>query len=867
MSTRRFGTVLVCLVVFSSFQWRLSSGEPTLFRDTQLFNALPARSIGPVNMGGRVTSVAVVEPEAAVMYVAAATGGVWKTIDGGATWRAVFDQATSLCIGDVAVAPSNPDVVWVGTGESNILRSVSVGDGVYKSADGGKSWKYMGLKETRHVGKILVHPKNSDIVYVGALGRAFGPNPERGLFKTTDGGKTWSKVLYIDDSTGVIDLAMDPTDPDLLYACAYTFRRDAFSGTDPRKQFGMDAGLYKTTDGGKTWNRLTTGLPDRPLGRCGVGVSRSDPSVVFAVVQTDKTGPKGDSKSLDFGGVFRSDDKGQTWNRVSTLWPKFGFYFGQIRVDPSDSQRIYVLDIPVHVSHDGGRTFKNLGQAHADNHALWINPKNSDHVVLGNDGGLFFSKNQGKQWQPIRAMAVGQYYAVGVDMQRPYRVYGGLQDNGSWGTPSATFNAEGIAPVDSRMVGGGDGFYCQADPTDPDIVYCEQQYGVLQRVDLKAKGKGRGKNIRPAAPKGETAYRFNWNAPILISPHEPKTLFFGGNKLFKSPDRGDKWDVISPDMTRGGQDKDTGHTITTVAESPLKAGVLWVGTDDGRVHVSKNEGKDWIEVTAHIPVLAKESWVTRVECSHHAEGTCYVTVDRHRNDDRRPYVYKTTDYGANWQAITSNLPVENYVHVIRESSKNPNLLFAGTEFGLFGTFDGGKVWHHMKTGLPPAVLVHDLVIHPRERELVVGTHGRGIYIIDIAPLEEMTAKVLQSDVHLFDVRPALAFKVRKGEAAKDGPVVLFPNPAYGASISIYLKDSLAQPATVTILDKDGRTLATLKAPTTRGLQQVVWDLRAGEGGELVAPGEYTARLQIASQTWTKSIRVEAEEPQAANPTR
>jgi photosystem II stability/assembly factor-like uncharacterized protein len=843
------------------------TGEPAASKEAQLFNALPARSIGPASMGGRITDVAVVESDLATMYVATATGGLWKTTDAGNSWRPVFDGAGNLSIGDVAIAPSNRDIVWVGTGEANILRSVSVGDGVYKSIDGGQTWKHMGLKESRHVGRIVIHPKNPDIVYVAALGRAWGPNEERGLFKTTDGGKTWQQVLYLNENTGVIDVAMDPSEPDILIACAYHFRRDAFSGTTPRIQWGPGSGLYRSEDGGKNWSKLTDGLPDRPLGRCGIDFYRKNPNVIFAIVQTDLTGTKGKDKAGDIGGIYRSEDKGMTWKRVTDWSPPsfFHFYFGQIRVDPNDDQRIYTLGIAAHVSTDGGKTFNaTAGGTHADHHALWINPKDSDHLVLGNDGGLFFSKNRGKTWLPIRGMAIAQFYGIGVDMRKPYRVYGGMQDTGSWGGPSATYNAEGITLADWRAVGGGDGFYCQVDPTDPDTVYCEQQYGVLKRVNLKAlkggKGgaKGASKDIHPKTPKGEAPYRFNWNSPILLSPHNPNTIYFGGNFLFKSTDRGDKWETISPDLSRGAKEKDTGHTITTIAESPLRAGLLWAGTDDGRVHVSKNDGKDWTEVTAKIPQLEKDGgWITRVECSHHAEGTAYVSVDRHRNDDLKPYMFKTTDHGATWQSIAGDLPKEGNIHVVRESLVNPNLLFAGTEFGLYGTLDGGKRWHHMKTGLPPAVLVHDLVIHPRERDLVVGTHGRSIYVIDIAPLEEMTAQALAADVHLCKVKPAVAFQVRK---AQDGMAPIgyrAANPPYGATVYYHLKETTNQPVTVFVLTKEGKTLATLEGQQQAGLHKVIWDLRGG--GALVTPGDFTVRLQVGDRSWTGTVSVDAEE--------
>jgi photosystem II stability/assembly factor-like uncharacterized protein len=544
------------------------------------------------------------------------------------------------------------------------------------------------------------------------------------------------------------------------------------------------------------------------------------------------------------------------------------FCYCQIRVDPNDDQRVYVLGVQLAVSTNGGKTFSTvaLRGVHVDHRSFWINPKDSKHLLLGNDGGLYVSKDQGSKWEHLRGMAIGQFYAIGVDMRKPYRVYGGLQDNGNWGGPSATDKADGITLADWRRIGGGDGFYCQVDPTDPDTVYCEMQYGGLTRVNLKATGQGASRRIKPAPAQGQPAYRFNWNAPLLISPHNPQTLYFGGNFLFKSENRGDKWEVLSPDLTCGMPEdrRDTGHTITTIAESPLKAGLLWVGTDDGRLHMSRDGGKTWTDLTEKVPGMPADRWITRVECSHHAEGTAYLTIDRHRNDDLRPYVFKTTDYGASWTRLAGNLPEEGPVHVIRESAKNKDLLFAGTEFGLFATLDGGKRWHHLKNGLPPMVTVHDLVIHPRDRELVIGTHGRSIYVIDIAPLEELTTKTLTSDAHLFNMKPALAVKPREPETPAGAKEYKAPNPPFGAVISFYLKTPLAQPVSVAVTDASGKAIANLTGAKTAGLHQVVWDLRpAGEKAKLVEPGEYTVTLKAGSRTLTRKVLVE--KPQAATP--
>jgi photosystem II stability/assembly factor-like uncharacterized protein len=867
-----------CLLAVGLLGWTARGDDPPA-ADARLLDAITAWPIGPANMGGRIAAVAVVESNPAVMYVASASGGLWKTTDGGLRWEPVFDQQKTSSLGDVAVAPSNPDVVWVGTGEANPRNSVSWGDGVYKSTDGGKTWQHVGLKESHHVGRIVIHPKNPDIVYVAALGHLWGPSDERGLYKTTDGGKIWQRVKFIDADTGFIDVAMDPADPETLYAAAWCVRRDGFAGGNPAVQTGPGAGLFRTTDGGKSWEKLTRGLPRAPLGRCGLAVSRRDPRLVYAVVQTDKTNVSnlGQGANLrnrvftdvtgrkfvepitpEHGGVFRSEDRGKTWVFMNSLCPR-PFYYGQIRIDPNDSRRLYVLGVSFHVSGDGGRTFSTAPAGkgvHPDHHALWINPKDSSHLVLGNDGGLYFSRSGGATWEHVKRMPIGQFYGIAVDMRKPYRVYGGLQDNGTWGGPSATRRADGITLDDWYRVLVGDGFQCQVDPADPDTVYAEQQWGRPHRVNVKTL---KGKLIQPQAPRGQPAYRFNWSTPLLLSPHNPRVLYAPGNHVFRSADRGETWRILSPDLTRGqpGPSKHTGHTISAFAESPLKPGLLWAGTDDGRLHVTRDGGKSWTELTKNVPGVPAAFCVSRIECSHFAEGTAYVAIDRHRYDDRRPYLFKTTDFGAAWTPLAKELPEEGPVYVVRESSRNKELLFVGTEFGLFATLDGGRHWQQLRAGLP-TVAVHDLIIHPRERELVIGTHGRSIYVMDVAPLEEMTPKVLASSAHMFDVRPAVAFRPRRSAEAPRGYVA--PNPAYGAALWLYLKAAPAQAPVLTILDRSGKAVAALPVAARAGLQRVRWDLRPDAEREvLVSPGEYQARLRLGETTLTKAVRVEAEE--------
>ncbi len=861
------------LVLLLPYSVRADAPAP----EVRLLDGLVARPIGPANMGGRIVGLAVVEAHPATMYVATASGGLWKTTNNGTTWTAVFDHEATVALGDVAVAPSNPDIVWVGTGEANARNSVAWGDGVYRSLDGGKTWKNVGLKDSHHIGRIVIHPKDPDTVYVAALGHVWGPNKERGLYKTTDGGKTWNQVKFLDEETGFIDLAMDPGDPDILYAAAYRVRRDAFSGGYPVEQFGPLAGLYKTSDGGKTWKKLSKGLPEGQIGRCGLDIYRRDPRVVYAVVQSEKTRaaretefgqPQKPNNDAATGGVFRSDDRGETWVKLNDLCPR-AFYFSQIRLDPSDERRVYVAGITLHGSRDGGKTFQNTAGTgtHADHHALWINPKDSDHLVLGNDGGLYFSFDRGLHWDHQNKMPIGQFYGVAVDMSKPYWVYGGLQDNGSWGGPSATRNVDGITASNWFRVLAMDGFHCQVDPTDANIVYAEGQYGLLTRCNVTT---GEQVTIRPRPTAGQAEYRFNWSSPILLSPHDPKVVYFGGNYLFRSPNRGDRWEIISPDLTAGkpARVNDFGHTLTTIAESPLKAGILWTGSDDGRVYVSRDGGKNCSDVSANVPGVPKERHISRIEASAHAEGTAFLAIDRHRNDDRKPYLFRTTDYGKTWESLSANLPADGPVYVVRQSSKNAELLFAGTEFGLFVSLDGDGRWQPLRgtgngtsEGLP-TVAVHDLVIHPRDRELVIGTHGRSIYVMDVAPLEQLTPKALAEAAYLCDVKPVTALAMRATSGLRGGKLYAAPNPPAGAHVYYHLREGTKETVTLTITDAAGKKMTEIKGTADAGLHRIVWPLRAAGAmrvGAMVPAGEYVAKLRVGDRELTKKFRVEADE--------
>ncbi len=870
----RFSLAALCLLAPAPLRAQEGPGL------AQALEILKPRLIGPANMSGRIVDVAVYEKEPRIQYVASATGGLWRTDNLGTTWTPVFDRAPTVSLGAVAVCQSDPDRVWVGTGEANPRNSVSWGDGVYRSLDGGKTWHAMGLKDTHHIGRIVIHPANPDIVYVAALGHLWGPNVQRGLFKTTDGGKTWSHVLALGEATGCIDVAIDPAEPDRLYAAAYHVRRDAFSGGNPRVQTGPGAGLYRTTDGGKTWTRLKAGLPDRPFGRCGISVSRHDPRIVYAVVQTDRTvvttqGQDPNDKKLgaDAGGVFRSADGGETWTHLNSLCPR-PFYYGQIRVDPTDDRHVYVLGVRFHVSTDGGKTFTTENAArgtHADYHALWINPRDPHHLVLGCDGGLNYSFDRGRTWEHLKNLPVSQFYAVAVDTRRPYRVYGGLQDNGTWGGPSATRDLAGITLADWTNYLGFDGYYCQVDPDDPDTLYCEGQYGMLRRINVRT---GAQYDIRPRLADKETdtnitpdpgkhpGLRFNWSSPLLISPHSRKVLYYGGNHLFRSDDGGDSWTIVGPDLTRGkpGPSPYAGHTLTTLAESPLKQGLVYAGTDDGVVLMTPGGGKTWYDLSATIPGVAQDRWVSRVEASRFDVGTVYLAIDRHRNDDFGAYLFKSTDQGSSWTSIAADLPAEGPVYVIREDPVNPELLYVGTEYGLFISADGGRHWVRQKR--LPTVPVHDLVVHRRDGELVIATHGRGIYIMDVKPLQEARPKVLAGAAHLFTIRPAAPYRQRVlhglGVKAFSGE-----NPPYGAGIYLYLREPPGEAPRVTITDAAGKPVVELQAEKAAGLQRLTWPLVPADAPQglfrAVPAGTYNATLRAGKAVQTQPLQVEPAE--------
>ena len=729
------------------------------------FKDLKWQYLGPTNVSGRVTDVAVVAPKGKnyTIYVASASGGVWKTENEGTTWTPIFEHEATAAVGDIAVAPSDPRVVWVGTGEHNIFRSSQAGCGVYKSTDGGKTWANMGLVDTNTIARIVVHPANPDIVYVAAGGHEWTSNAERGVFKTTDGGKTWQKVLFVNDQTGAYDLVMDPKDNGTLYAA--TWQRTRMKWNDPRNfPAYTGSGVFKTTDGGKTWSPINAGLPEaRFRGRIGLDVCLTKPNVLYALVDNYEISRKPtsdeerDAYGLPSSGiikgatVYRSDDAGANWKQVSGLTPEqktfmerhsntYGWVFGQVRVDPNDENTVYILGVPFSVSTDGGKTFKHVRSPGGDNHALWIDPDNSNYLIKGFDQGVAVSYDKGRNWRYFqKEINVCQFFNLNYDMATPFKVYGSMQDHGSFrGKVDLSEGRDKIPAQEFENAPGGEGSNHAVDPTDPNIVYSAEFYGTLMRSEYDKPGDFPGwpwtKSLLPAPYADEPHLRGQWLAPFILSPHDPNIIYHGMQFLFRSPDRGNTWERISPDLTWNTASEMGDipyHTLFAISESPLRYGLIYAGTDDGRVWVTKDGGKAWTEITAGLPY---QKWVSRLVASAYDLGTVYMTQNGKREDDFTPYVWKSTDFGKTWTSIAKGIPV-GPVNVIREDPVDKAILYVGTDMGVFVTKDGGKTWLALGAGLPTCY-VHDLIIHPRDNVVVIATHGRGMWALDANPINE-----------------------------------------------------------------------------------------------------------------------------------
>jgi len=890
-----------------------ASGLAAQSLTSDLLPGLRARSIGPATMSGRVAAIEGVTGNPVTLYVGAATGGLWKSTDGGLTFRPIFDGEKVASIGAVAVSPVNPHLLWVGTGEGNPRNSASVGYGVWVSRDGGQSWKHVGLEKTERIHRIIPHPRDPQVAYVCALGQMWGENPERGVFKTVDGGLTWTKVLYVDEKTGCADLVMDPQNPDKLFAALWTYRRWPYffqSG-------GPGSGLFVTYDGGNSWKKLgpKEGLPEGELGRIGLGLCASRPQVVYALVEA-KTNV-----------LLRSEDGGQSFTVVNE-GPKVGdrpFYYADIEVDPLWPQRVYDLATRLSVSDDGGKTFRPLAagrSVHSDFHALWINPQNPEHLVVGNDGGVAISYNRGATWRYVGNLPLGQYYHVNVDMDQPYHVYGGLQDNGSWRGPSAVWENGDIRNHHWQEVGFGDGFDVSPDPEDSLRGYSMSQEGYLRRWNLRT---GEIKEIRPPAPEG-VKLRFNWNAAFAQDPFDPATIYYGSQFVHRSRDRGDSWEIISPDLTTnnpewqkqresGGLTPDvTGAenytTILTIAPSPVTKGVLWVGTDDGRIHVTRDGGATWVSVEKNLKGVPANTWVPHIEASKHAPGRAYVVLDDHRRSNWTPYLFVTEDFGSTWKILNTSGLWGSCLGV-EEDPVDENLLFVGTEFGLYVSQDRGKSFWRFTNGLP-TVSVMDLVVHPREGDLVIATHGRSLFIVDdISPLRFWNTQGKETPLHLFPLRPALQFRRTQGAGSRFPGDAEFrgENRPYGAFIDFFVTDpslpkaeltggalpqrrerrerqemedeEAKQPkAKVVVQDAEGQIVRTFQVPVYQGLNRAVWDLTAdpfprpsrGETpfweeprGPEVPPGSYKVEVQVGEKKVSANLEVLADPRSSVSP--
>lgn len=894
--------VLVVFVAASPQKDNKKGKEDKSKISSRTFSALKWRSIGPALTSGRIGDLAVHPQNQSIYFAAVSSGGVWKTENSGTTWKSVFDGQGSYSIGCVTIDPNDPLIVWVGTGENNSQRSVSYGDGVYKSVDGGNSWKNMGLKDSQHIGKVVVDPRNSNTVFVAAQGPLWNAGGDRGLYKTNDGGKTWEKVLDVSENTGVTDLVYDLRNPDVMYAASYQRRRRVWTLIDG----GPESAIYKSENGGESWNKLSKGLPKGDVGRIGLAISPADPNVLYAIIEASGRN----------GGFFRSSNRGASWKKQSSYVSGSPQYYQEIVCDPKEVNRVYSLDTFTMVTDDGGKNFRRLGERHkhVDNHAMWIDPDNTDYLLTGCDGGVYESFDRGANWHYKANMPITQFYRVTVDNDFPfYNVYGGTQDNYTLGGPSQTTNVHGIVNSDWFVTRGGDGFETQIDPKDPNIVYSQSQYGGLVRFDKRS---GERLFIVPQPGKGEPALRWNWNSPLLISPHLNTRVYFASNILYRTDDRGHSWRAVSPDLSRQidrnqltimgkvqradavAKNMSTSHygSIVSLAESALQEGLIYTGTDDGLIQVTEDGGQNWRKIDK-FPGIPNMTYVSDIEASLHDVNTVYASFDNHKSGDFKPYILVSKDKGKSWKSISSNLPDRGSVHTIAEDHVKSSLLFVGTEFSVYVTLNGGEDWHSLKSGLPP-IAVRDLDIQRRENDLVAGTFGRSFYILDnYQPLRDVTTEMMKQEATLFPVKETWMYMQDsplggRGKSYQGDSFYIAPNPPFGAIFTYFLKDGLkthkqkrqdmekkaekegntppyptrdqfrkerreGKPSIIlTVRDLDGNVVRRIAGKASSGMHRVAWNLRYpastptslggsgrfGGNGPMVIPGTYEVTL-------------------------
>jgi photosystem II stability/assembly factor-like uncharacterized protein len=907
-----FALIFLCLFIVVPFNLQAQKKQQAAIKDTIKsgdFSGLKFRSIGPAYCSGRIADFAVNPKNNAEYFVAVASGHIWKTINAGTTWEPVFDNYGSYSIGCLAMDPENSSVIWAGTGENNHQRALGYGDGVYKTIDGGKSWKNMGLKDSRQIGMIAIDPRNTNVVYVAAEGSVWGPGGERGLYKTTDGGKTWNKVLDISENTGVNNVILDPRNPDVLYATSEQRRRHVFTKIGG----GPESAIYKSTDAGATWEKLTSGLPGGDVGGIGIAISPVNPDYIYAIIEA----------AGETGGFFRSTNRGASWNKMSDHTAQ-GQYYNEIFCDPKDVDKVYSVETFSHFTEDGGKTWKRVGlkYRHVDDHAMWINPANTNHFLIGGDGGIYETWDGGQDFHFKNNLPVTQFYRVNVDNSEPfYFVYGGTQDNNSMGGPSRNTSDYGVVNDEWFVTNGGDGFWTAVDPTDPNIVYAEAQYGNMVRYDRKS---GEAIDIRPEPRKGEDSYKWYWDTPLFISRHSHTRLYTAANKVFRSDDRGNTWQVISEDITTG-TDRNTWPVmgkywsidavakdvstslfglIVSLEESPVKENLLYAGTDDGLIQISE-DAKSWRRAGS-FPGVPEYTFVADLLASHFDENIVFAAFDNIKNDDFKPYLLKSSDKGKTWVSIASNLPENGTVHSIVQDHINPDLLFVGTEFGLFFTIDGGGQWTQLKNGLP-TISVRDIAIQKRENDLVLATFGRGFYILEnYSPLRTITKPIMDSPAHIFDIKDALMFVEIGGKYGQGSSYYAAKNPEFGATFTWWMKEvpqtfrekrrekekelfkkseRIPQPTEselraedreiapyliFTITDEAGNVIRRLYSKPSKGLNRTNWDLRyAGTGpvrkqdkfdpfrdgnsGLFVMPGKYKVALAMVAGGETSEL--------------